>query len=154
MFLRESHWGSWIESGKLQKTWKVHAPTHWRGASAKSSSSEYVGHSLMWVSGPCLRFPPPHNLTELYVHTHTLRHWVMRLRSASGSYRWTTSPSRAGTGEPLHWLEPAPVRGSFPPVGRFGKWQAYRSHRTKSVGLYQPTQRTHIHLNMISEVRV
>jgi hypothetical protein len=75
-------------------------------------------------------------------------------RSASGTYRWTTSPARAGTGEPLHRLEPVPVRGSFPPVIRFSKWQEYRSHRTKSVGLYHPTQGTHIHLNMNSEVRV
>ena len=30
----------------------------------------------------------------------------------------------------------------------------HRSHRTKSVGLYHPTQRTHIQLNMNSEVRV
>jgi hypothetical protein len=27
-----------------------------------------------------------------------------------GSDRWTTSPARAGTGEPLHQLEPVPVR--------------------------------------------
>ncbi len=79
---------------------------------------------------------------------------VIRYRSASGTYRWVTSPDRAGTGEPLHRLEPVPVRGSFPPVIRFSKWQEYRSHRTKSVGLYHPTQRTHIQLNMSSEVRV
>ncbi len=27
-----------------------------------------------------------------------------------GSGRWTTSPARSGTGEPLHLLEPVPVR--------------------------------------------
>ena len=32
-----------------------------------------------------------------------------------------SSPVRAGTGEPLHRLEPVPVRGSFPPVGRLNK---------------------------------
>ncbi len=62
-------------------------------------------------------------------------------------------PARSGTGEPLHRLDPVPVRGSFPPVSRFSKWQEYRSHRTKSVGLYHPTQRTHIQVNMSTEVR-
>ena len=54
-------------------------------------------------------------------------------------------------GEPLHWLEPVPVRGSFLPVSRFRKWQGCRSNRTKSVGLYHPTQRTHIQINMSSK---
>ena len=41
-----------------------------------------------------------------------------------GSDRITTSPARAGTGEPLHRLEPVPVRGftgTGSPVGRFSK---------------------------------
>jgi len=37
-------------------------------------------------------------------------------------------------GLPLHRVEPV-----FPPVSRFSKWQGYRSHRTKSVGLYHLT---------------
>ena len=57
---------------------------------------------------------------------------VIRYRSVIGPYCWTPSPTRSGTGEPLH-LESVPVRGSFPPVGQFIKWQTYRSHRTKSV---------------------
>ena len=33
------------------------------------------------------------------------------VRPVTGSDRITTSPARAGTGEPLHRLEPVPVRG-------------------------------------------
>ena len=61
------------------------------------------------------------------------------------------SPDRTGTDEPLHRLEPAPVRGSFQ---RLRKWQSNRSDRTMTVGLYHPTQRTHIQLIISSEVSV
>ena len=75
--------------------------------------------------------------TQGHIHVYfLLRHvtglWarpVIRYRPVTESYRITTSPARAGTGEPLHRL-------------------------AKSVGLYYPTQRTHIQLNMSSEVRV
>ncbi len=40
------------------------------------------------------------------------------VRPVTGPYRWTTSPVRAGTGEPLHRLEPVPVRGFTGPVHR------------------------------------
>jgi hypothetical protein len=43
---------------------------------------------------------------------------VIRYRPVTGSYRITTSPARAGTGEPLHRLEPVPVRGFTGPVHR------------------------------------
>ncbi len=82
---------------------------------------------------------------------------VIRYRPVTRPYRITTSPVRTGTGEPLHRLEPVPVRGftgTGSPVGRCSQWQTYRRHRTKSVGLYHPIQRTHIQLNMNSEVRV
>jgi hypothetical protein len=36
----------------------------------------------------------------------------------TGPDRITTSPARAGTGEPLHRLEPVPVRGFTGPVHR------------------------------------
>ncbi len=36
---------------------------------------------------------------------------VIRYRPVTGPDRITTSPVRAGTGEPLHRLEPVPVRG-------------------------------------------
>ncbi len=77
---------------------------------------------------------------------HTTRLWsrpVIRYRSTSGTYRWTTSPARSGTGER--------VVPTGEPVQQMTRIQ---SHWTKSVGLYHPTQRTHIQLNMSSEVRV
>ncbi len=45
-------------------------------------------------------------------------------RPVTGSDRITLSPARAGTGEPLHRLDPVPVRvftGTGSPVGRFSK---------------------------------
>ena len=59
---------------------------------------------------------------------HVTRLWarpVIRYWSVSGPCWWTTSPVKNGTGEPLHRLEPVPS-----------------------------IQRTHIQLNMSSEVRV
>jgi hypothetical protein len=49
---------------------------------------------------------------------------VIRHRPVTGPDRITTSPARTGTGEPLHRLEPVPVRGftgTGSPVGRFSK---------------------------------
>ncbi len=43
---------------------------------------------------------------------------VIRYRPVTGTDRITTSPARAGTGEPLHRLEPVPVRGVTGPVHR------------------------------------
>ncbi len=104
------------------------------------------GHMIPWHHVSLLR-----HVTGLWARP------VIRYRPVTGPYQITTSPTRAGTGEPLHRLEPVPVRGftgTGSPVGRFSKWQTCRSHRTKSVGLYHPTQRKHIQLNMSSEVRV
>ncbi len=75
-------------------------------------------------------------------------------RSTSGTYRWTTSPARAGIGEPLHRWTTSPARGGtgervhrYRLVGSANDKHP-RSHRKKSVGLYHPTERTHIQLNM------
>jgi hypothetical protein len=55
-----------------------------------------------------------------------------------------------------HWLtvvrrfqyETLTVGRHFPPDSRFRRlWQGNQRHRTNSVGLYHPTQRTHIQLN-------
>jgi hypothetical protein len=90
------------------------------------------------------------SITQLR-HVTGLWTWpVIRYRPVTGPDQITTSPARAGTGEPLHRLEPVPVRGftgTGSPVGRFNKWQTWRRHRTKSVGLYHPTQRTHMQLS-------
>ena len=70
---------------------------------------------------------------------------VIRYRPVTGTDRITTSPARTGTGEMVHRL----------PVHRLvGSANDKHAEATERRVLDSITQRTHIQLNMSSEVRV